>query len=64
MNKYGGAESFSEMFRNEKGFTEDIFLDDDFQENDSTIYSKENIIYCFNALKDIFEICINKWFAL
>lgn len=54
--KYGGVESFINFFTKEKGFTEDIFLyDDDFQENDSDIYTKENLIHCFNMLKDFLQ---------
>ena len=56
LNKYGGTEAFVSLFVNETGFTEDVFIDnDDFQEANSDIYTKENLIYCFNSLKEFLQ---------
>lgn len=59
MLKYGGAKNFDILFRNEIGFTEDIFLDNDYQEDDSDAYSKDSIIGCFEYLRDFIQYALN-----
>ena len=58
MQKYGGTLSFDALFRNEPGFTEDIFLDDDYQEDNADIYSKGQIIRFFEYLRDFLQFTL------
>lgn len=59
MQKYGGTLSFDALFRNEPGFTKDIFLDDDYQEDNADIYSKGQIIRFFEYLRDFLQFTLD-----